>query len=349
MQQTCPPFRASALAVIVLLGLAGCGGGGSDEMLATETPEVDELAVDSERQTAQAVTSSQAAAAQATANSTTNACAAIRPFYWEVGDRNARTAGGAVILGRARAVYGPTTVVPLASASKWLYGAYVVQKKAGLLDNNDIKMLTMRSGYTSFDECQPADTVQACLNRGSNGAYTAAYDNSFFYDGGHMQKHASLNGLADSNVSALAAAVRGQLGKEIFVSYTRAQPAGGAAASPDAYAKFLRKLMRGELRLGNMLGSHPTCTSPSECAPGEAAFSPVAMVGNLHYSLGHWIENGPGGDGAFSSSGALGFYPWIDASRTSYGIVSRYQANGGPASRACGQLIRKAWATGRTQ
>jgi len=61
------------------------------------------------------------------------------------------------------------------------------------------------------------------------------------------------------------------------------------------------------------------------------------------------------GDGAFSSAGAFGFYPWIDASKTWYGIVARKQVMSGQdpdqslgegyRSTMCGRLIRKAWIT----
>lgn len=349
-----PATLSLACSVSLLLGLAGCGGGNFDEPSASnsEAPAAAEVALASdtaERQTIQAVVDPRAEAAKATANSSANACAAIRPFYWEVGNGDGRTAGGAVLNNRLRTFYGPVTAVPLASASKWLYAAYVVEKNAGVLSAQDIDMLSMRSGYTSFDECPVGSTVQGCLNSGNNGRYTPENDHSFFYNGGHMQKHAVLNGLGSASTTALATAVRGQIGKEIAIHYARAQPAGGAVATPDAYARFLRKLLKGELRLGTMLGSHAACTSPSLCAPGEATFSPVEALGNVHYSLGHWVEDDASGDGAFSSSGALGFYPWIDAGRTTYGIVSRNQAEGGPASRACGRLIRKAWASGRAQ
>ena len=352
-QRSRPTALTLACSITLLLGLAGCGGGNFDEPSAStaEAPatEMASASDPAERQTIQAVADPRAEAAQATANSSANVCAAIRPFYWEVGNREGRSAGGAVLSNRMRTVYGPATAVPLASASKWLYGAYVVEKNAGVLSAQDIDMLSMRSGYTSFDECPAGSTVQRCLDSGNNGRYTPENDHSFFYNGGHMQKHAVLNGLGGASTTALAAAVRGQIGKEIAINYARAQPAGGAVATPDAYAKFLRKLLKGELRLGTMLGSHAACTSPSLCAPGEATFSPVEALGNVHYSLGHWVEDDASGDGAFSSGGTFGFYPWIDAARTSYGIVSRYQVDGGPASRACGRLIRKAWASGRAQ
>jgi hypothetical protein len=61
------------------------------------------------------------------------------------------------------------------------------------------------------------------------------------------------------------------------------------------------------------------------------------------------------GDGAFSSPGAFGFYPRIDASKTYYGILAR-ETPTTPApgsayynSVQCGRMIRKAFMTGQPQ
>jgi len=48
----------------------------------------------------------------------------------------------------------------IASASKWLYSSYFVQRQAGVLSDADVKFLTFRSGYTSFAICLPGQTVQ---------------------------------------------------------------------------------------------------------------------------------------------------------------------------------------------
>ena len=95
-----------------------------------------------------------------------------------------------------------------------------------------------------------------------------------------------------------------------------------------------------------MLGTTPVCTNRSNCS--SALFSPVPTSESWHYSIGHWVEDDPKiGDGAFSSAGAFGFYPWIDAGKTSYGVIGRMAAEGsGFDSAKCGRLIRKAWATG---
>jgi hypothetical protein len=60
------------------------------------------------------------------------------------------------------------------------------------------------------------------------------------------------------------------------------------------------------------------CTNPRTCA--QAVFAPLPPNESWHHSVGHWVEDDPVvGDGAFSSPGAFGFYPWVDASRTHYG------------------------------
>jgi hypothetical protein len=70
-----------------------------------------------------------------------------------------------------------------------------------------------------------------------------------------------------------------------------------------------------------------------------------------HYSVGHWLEDDPTvGDGAYSSAGAFGFYPWISADKSLYGVISRKDVPGsGVDSIRCGRLIRKAWVTGAAQ
>jgi hypothetical protein len=292
-----------------------------------------------------APTSSQrAVAAAATTQSAVNDCAVVRPFYWEVGTRKGAAASGSVGGTRVTA----QTSLHYASASKWLYGAYVVQRNAGVLRANDVLMLTMRSGYTSFAGCQRGQTVDACLASGSNGRYSAGTDGRFSYNGGHMQKHASMNALGPMTPSGLAGAVRAQLGSDLAIGYSQAQPAGGAFGTPATYARFLRKMLSGELRLGAMLGQFSVCANPAACGVSQALLSPLPAADDWRYSLGHWVESDAAtGDGAFSSAGAFGFYPWIDASRSHYGIVARVAPSGaGVGSARCGRLIRQAWASG---
>lgn len=288
--------------------------------------------------------SARIAAATATAQSTSNACSKVRPFYWEIGNAAGKQASGSIAAGSTAAVKSSAPIT-IASASKWLYGAYVAQARAGVLTGTDRKYLSMTAGYVSLSTCSGLSSVDACLSTGSNGVYSPGYDGIFDYDGGHMEKHASLIGLGALTTKALATEVRAKLGSDVALSYSQPLMAGGAVISTDAYALFLRKILGGKLQMASLLGTGTVCTNPTTCS--TAAYAPLPASESWHYSVAHWVEDDPKvGDGAFSSPGAFGFYPWIDATKTYYGVVARVATNGALGSVNCGRLIRSAWATG---
>jgi hypothetical protein len=296
----------------------------------------------------------QAAATTATANA---ACTALPAFYWEIGDRDARLASGT----RGSSPPTATTQMNVYSASKWVYGAYVYQRRNGILNSNDLRALRMLDGYTQTKACLLQQTVGACYSSMSTRD-TAAID-KFFYASGHFQKHAAVDlDLASKTASQLAAEIHNYLGNDWAFTYSRTDLAGGGKSSAADYAKFLRKILNGTLLLsGGALGSHAVCTytGPTDPISGRvncasALDSPSNEAGQ--YSLGHWVESDPqwlagGGDPAYSSPGLAGFYPWIDSSRTYYGILARADLSqgAGGASSACGRLIRKAWLSGTAQ
>ena len=327
----------SSLAALFGLVLAACGGGGGDPGGRAPVPAPPPPPVtDAQR----------IAAATATAQS--NAlCTAVRPFYWEVGNKGSAMASGSV----GGTTFTATTAMPYASSSKWIYGAYAVQRANGAPSATDIRFLTFRSGYTGMNplSCGVAATVDACLLLGTNGAYNAVDDGRFFYNGGHMQRHAHDLGFGGFTNADLTAEVASKIGSFGF-AYTEPQPAGGLSGTPNQYAAFLRAMLSGTLALRDQLGSNAVCTNPATCP--TAAFTPIPSNESWHYSLGHWVEDDPTvGDGAFSSAGLFGFYPWIDSSKTWYGVLARHDfAQGaGYDSAQCGRLIRKAWVTGVTQ
>lgn len=334
---TTPPLLPLALGALCL-SLAACGGSSGDSPPPSTGPD----------------TATRSAAAISTAQNNA-ACTTIRPFYWEIGDRGQRLAGASVDQAGNTTTYTADTEMAIASASKWLYGAYVAERRSGMLTPEDIQFLTFTSGYTSFaavGDCFASDTVARCVARGNNNVQTPAHVNQYFYNGGHMQKHASLVGgmdLGAMNNTALAAEIRRLLGSDINLSYTQPQPAGGVRSTANDYARFLRKLLNNQLRLGALLGSSKVCTNPATCA--TAISTPITNGLDWNYSIGHWVEDdATRSDGAFSSAGAFGFYPWVDASKTWYGVVARHDAaGGGNESANCGALIRKAWVTGLAQ
>lgn len=301
------------------------------------------------------------AAATDTAQSGTNACASIQPFFWEVGDQSSRLGSGSVPSNMGTPTYTGSTLLPIASASKWIYGAYVVQLRQGQLTASDITFLTFRSGYTSFSRCLPTQTVDECVAYQNNGVHSPLSDGLFAYGGGHMEKHASLNGLGPLDNAGLAAAILAQLGSDVGpLVYSQPQLAGGIVSSADTYALFLRKILSGRLAMWAALGTEAVCTNPATCP--QARNAPIPSTHSYHYSIGHWVEDDPvDGDGAFSSAGAFGFYPWIDATKRWYGIIARRDTSNtndpnnpdagghGFASERCGRLIRRAWILGVAQ
>jgi hypothetical protein len=322
--------------------LCACGGGGGSSSTAATPPPVTGGGASGPTDPARA------AAAAATAQSDTNACASIRPFYWEIGDRSVVLASGSIASGASATTYGRTTMMSIASASKWLYSTYVAEKKGGALTADDYRFLTFESGYTSFTGCDQNQTVATCESTGTNGDYTPANDGKFLYSGGHMEQHALRFGLGALDNAGLAAEVKSQLSPEGNLIYTQPQLAGGVATSAAAYASVLRKMLGSQLQMGAMLGSHAVCTNPKTCPTALGA--PVPANESWHYSIGHWVEDDPQvGDGAFSSPGLFGFYPWIDASRTWYGVLARVAPAGALDSVDCGRIIRKAWVTAQQQ
>ena len=294
-------------------------------------------------------------ATSATATSGGNACGAIAPFYWEIGDKAAAQGSGSVTK-PGGSTYTASSMMPIASSSKWIYGAYVAERRAGALTAQDIEFLNFRSGYSAMPVagCTQTDSVASCVARGTNGVVQPGSVGKFYYNGGHMQKHGSLPdgmNLGELTSGPLASEVMRVLGPNITLAYNQPQLAGGVATNARNYAVFLRKLLSKQLQMGSLLGSNPVCTSPATCA--AALYTPIITGASWHYSIGHWVEDDPvTGDGAFSSAGLFGFYPWIDASKTSYGVIARLDGtdiNAGVASANCGVLLRKAWSTGVAQ
>lgn len=311
-----PLFLAAGLA-------AACGGGGDP------APSLD--------------TATRVAAARQTATSNAQ-CQAISPFYFEIGDKTGAIASASI----GASTYTASTQMNIASASKWLFGAYVAEVRAGALTTADIQATQMLSGYVSMGSaCGANMTVASCFSFSSNNRYTPSSLGRYHYDSGHFQKWGVDNGMASMTGPQVASAYQSLLGSDIPVTFNGPLLAGGAIMSADGYAIFLRKILNGQLRIANLLGSQKTCTLPGACA--SADYSPVSKEWN--YSIGHWVEDDPlTGDGTYSSTGAFGFYPWINSTKTHYGIVAREDAPGsGDASADCGRHLRKAFATGVVQ
>jgi hypothetical protein len=290
--------------------------------------------------------SASGASAAATAARTDPLCTALGPFYWEIGDVNGVLASGSIGTG-----YGATTSLEIASASKLVFGTYVVERMKNSLAAIDMKALTMRSGRTNFENtCDTALTVNQCCNKaratgGTNCELEAGEVDHFNYGGGHFEQYGIDLGLGASTKAQLASEVAKYLGSDLEIDFANVMLANGVETTPAHYGQFLRKILGGKLAITAHLGERSVCTLPGPSCP-TAHSSPVPEA--WQYSYGHWVET----DGSFSSPGLYGFYPWIDATKTHYGLVAR-KANdhlSGPAadtsywhSVECGRVVRNAF------
>ncbi|MCK7501604.1 MAG: hypothetical protein MZW92_75000 [Comamonadaceae bacterium] len=323
--------------LISCLALASCGGGGGDD---DEPPTSDDPKV-------------QAAIDTVTSNP---ACSSdeLGSYYWEIGDADGRVASGRV------GGDAPTadTLMEVASASKWIYAAYVAQRRDGALrDDADLPFLNFTSGYTGFPlpSCGGADTVGECVD-GNLGDLNPDHVGKFAYNSGHMQHHAAVvMNLGELDRDALADEVGGTLG--IDLDYESVQIAAGARTTPANYAAFLRRIVGGQLEIGRLLGQGAVCASETGCEAGTVV-SPPQREQVWHYSLGHWVEDDAATvaaqNVAYSSAGAFGFYPWVTTGGTPlYGIVARERKlsaeQEGFKSAICGAAIRRAYVTGQVQ
>ncbi|MGH8282570.1 MAG: hypothetical protein ACRESE_01835, partial [Gammaproteobacteria bacterium] len=246
------------------------------------------------------------------------------------------------------------------------------QKRGGAanLTATDIPFMNFTSGYSNMGSdaqavtctapASGADSINYCLTlSGTSGAYDSQDPNTvgkFAYDSGHEENHAGqfqpeINAL---DASALGPAIVTGLGVNgITLAYNHPLLAGGIYANANDYSAILRAVLSGQLYMLGALGTHAVCAWVGQGC--NAARSPQGTE-HWHYSIGHWVEDdaSQGDDGAFSSPGAFGFDPWIEANKTYYGVISRMAPPGngnqqGFASALCARQLRAAWETGVQQ
>jgi hypothetical protein len=243
-------------------------------------------------------------------------CSRLGPLYWEIGDANGVLASGSEGRGVDR-----DKVMPIASATKWLFGAFVFELRQGTLTDEDKRDLRMLSGYTQMRpvSCIFASTVGSCMSK--SGGHDPKTDGEFHYNGGHFQHWAASNGFADDSAAQFGKKMQDLLG--VPFEMRTPSPSGGGAMSAAQYATFLRRLMKGDYKLSASLGKDS-----------------VSADYGWRYSYAHWVED----DGALSSPGLFGFYPWIDGQ--TYGIVARHAFTGAAYidSAKCGRALRQAFA-----
>jgi hypothetical protein len=329
---------------LLALGLIGCGA-------AEDAPEP---MADVPEGTSQAALTVYEQAALDTANNSAS-CKPLGNFYWEIGNG----AGPLYGIPRGSGV-SATTVMPIASASKWLYaGAYVQSRGYANLTPDEKKRLNFTSGYIDENTTLCGDagtTVSACYGPAyKDVTYRPLQNGRYFYNGGHMQKLA-LDDIGTRKGTGLLSVmdwVNNWLGTTLPEADSAVAVAGGFSGSAAHYRVFLMKLLNNQYELSSKLTVDAV---PAWQGGPSVSFTPWT-AGQAYYGLGHWIEgepvNGTWTLTGHSSPGAYGFYPWVNAARTRYMLLARNRQfladEEGEKSRACAQTIRKAYELGVPQ
>ncbi len=269
-------------------------------------------------------------------------CQFLGDFYWEIGDQSKVLGSGSI-----GSSFNANSQIQIASASKLPFAAYVLEKIKTPPTADQIQKMQMSAGYIMYDPptCILAPSVGSCFRFLGNNLKIQPLNGYFYYSDGHSNKLAMDLGLGNFSSLQLTLDMWATLGADTTFSYVFPDVVGGMQTTPAGYGNFLRKILAGKLRIANYLGSYPVCTQPKTC--NTSVFSPILSA--WHYSLNHWVEDDPvTGDGAFSSVGLYGFYPWITADKKYYGIIAMqgYPLISIPPSTACGAKLRKAWETG---
>jgi hypothetical protein len=310
-------------------------------------------------------------------------------FYWEIGNAGGivtDTGSGMTAAGTIGVDYNRASALPIESASKMIYADYVAEYVASTQNNRlvipapFVPYLNETSGYNNMppESCAAASFILTCLDvpsslvtSGTVGTQVTADIGKFYYNAGHAEVLESGQQLAigdfptakitATSLAAKIAAAFAQKGVTVNLTYRDPAPTTGITTTPADYAAFLQATLRASNPLNMQYLLYPTvadpyavCTNPSDPACAAAAVStPIPANESWHYSAGHWIEDdATTGDGAFSSPGEYGFYPWIDQTKTYYGLIARNNQTAASAffdSVKCGRLIRKAFVTGSAQ
>ncbi|HET8708175.1 MAG TPA: hypothetical protein VFM46_17850, partial [Pseudomonadales bacterium] len=238
------------------------------------------------------------------------------------------------------------SVFQLASASKLAFATYAMERIKSP-NTDQLQKMQMSAGYGRFNPtlCPVMNSVASCFNAGKNSTLLKGEIGLFHYGDGHDNKLAIDLGMGDMGPRKLTEEIQSVLGEDTTFSYAFPDVVGGMQATPAGYGNFMRKLLSGKFVMSSYLGSYPVCTQPKTCS--TSVRTPLNRA--MHYSLNHWVEDDPQGDGAFSSIGLYGFYPWISADKQFYGILAMQGVPriGVPLGLKCGGAIRKAWMTGQ--
>lgn len=275
--------------------------------------------------------------------------------------------------------YNTSTVVPIASASKWLTAATMLSlvddglvalddkvsdhlpEFTGISGDATIRQLLSHTSGIAQADCiwDEASSLRACVSRIARSNSTTnpgtrfSYGNTSFSVAGRIIE--IVTGL--SFESAFQQRIAGPVGMtsttfvgNFYPTAANPVPAASAQSNLDDYGRFVNMLSQGgEIDGTRVLAGSSVLEMERDqvSALDTSGDSAVRTTGIPSYGLGTWRDVVTADDRGMivSGNGAYGFYPWIDRARNSYGVLLVFDERGSDVAVPESQMIaHMAWA-----
>lgn len=252
--------------------------------------------------------------------------------------------------------YGADTVVPIASASKWLTSATVMtlvdEGKLSLDDpvatylpdwNGDKATITIRqllshhAGLDSSASClgQSSITLEACV--ASIAKQPLAYPPGTQFHYGNVGYSVAARVIEVVTGQEFEQAFEARIAQPVGMTHTtfpsisgtptkNPMPAASGRSTLDDYARFVSMMLaEGSIDGRRVLSAGAVGEIERNQVEGLDTYDDFAVqiTGFPTYGLGVWRDRSAADGTAVmvSGSGSVGFYPWLDRERHAYGVV----------------------------
>lgn len=258
--------------------------------------------------------------------------------------------------------YNTDTVIPIASASKWLTAATIMtlvdEGKVSLEDpvsnylpnftgptgDATIRQLLSHTSGIAQADCiwEDRQTLEQCVN--SVATQKPAYEVGKKFSYGNTSFSVAGRIIEVVTGQTFEKAFESRIAKPLGMSHTRFDgnyyptesnpvPAASAESTMDDYGRFIEMIFnRGEFNGIRVLSERSVLEMETDSVAGlnTSADSAVRTTGIPTYGLGTWRDVTTTDDVGVvtSGNGAYGFYPWVDRSRNSYGLIFVYDQRG---------------------
>jgi len=276
--------------------------------------------------------------------------------------------------------YDPSTVMPIASASKWLTAATLMTlvdegrvaldapvstylpEFTGAVGTPTIRQLLSHTSGIGQDSCiwQQDSSLRACAAEvATNGLDSQpgdrfSYGNTSFSVVGRVIEvvtGTSFEKAFEARIGGPVAMTSTRFDGSSYQTAANPVPAASGESSLDDYGRFVRMISsRGEIDGRRVLSEQSVLEIEKDQVAGASNRGDAAVqtTGIPTYGLGVWRDVVSSADDGVivSGNGAYGFYPWIDRARNAYGVLAVYDARHGsehavPAAQA---LVHQVWA-----